>query len=399
MLDAIPFRGWVPYTLLWTALLLGCADKNRAGGTDGNADPAKAGIAQIALKRVFGNISMDAIVWLTQAPGQDNVWYVVEKPGRVLRIERNNSNQYQSRVFIDITDRVNAGPNEAGLLGMAFHPQYATNGYVYLSYTGDDGGLVSNLSRFESSDGGASLSPGSEKRLLQVAQPYSNHNGGHIAFGPDGFLYFGLGDGGSGGDPRGNGQNTETLLGSLLRIDVNNGDPYAIPSSNPFAGDTQGRPEIFAWGLRNPWRWSFDRGTGKIWLADVGQNAWEEVNIITEPGNYGWNGREGAHCYESANCNNPAFIDPVIEYSHEHGCSVTGGYVYRGAGISALQGVYIYGDFCSGTIWGARDTGNGVYKTFNLLESGLNIASFAEGNNGELYVLHIRGEIYRITAK
>lgn len=373
--------------------MLACADNNRAGG---RSDPATAGLPAIKLQRVFGDIAMSNIVWLTQPPGRNDVWYVVEKAGRVQRIEQNNG-KYQSTVFVDITDRVDAGPNEAGLLGMAFHPQFADNGYVYLSYTGNDGGLVSHISRFESTDGGVSLSPATEKQLLTLRQPYSNHNGGQVMFGPDGYLYAGFGDGGAGGDPKGNGQNTQTLLGALLRIDVNSGDPYGIPPSNPFAGNGQGRPEIYAWGLRNPWRWSFDRKNGTIWLADVGQNAWEEVDIVAKPGNFGWNGKEGTHCYESANCNNPAFIDPVIEYSHEHGCSITGGFVYRGTKIAGLPGVYLYGDFCSGTIWGAKVNDNGTYDASELLDSGLNIASFAEGNDGELYVLHIRGEIYRIT--
>ncbi|MGD8569812.1 MAG: PQQ-dependent sugar dehydrogenase [Gammaproteobacteria bacterium] len=384
---------------LGCAWLVACADNNRSAG---RGDAAEAGVPAIKLQRVFDNIAMSNIVWLTQPPGRDDVWYVVEKAGRVLRIEQNND-KYRSSVFVDITDRVDAGPNEAGLLGMAFHPGFNDNGYVYLSYTGNDGGLVSRISRFKSVDGGVSLSPATEKRILQLQQPYSNHNGGQVMFGPDGYLYAGFGDGGSGGDPQGNGQNTKTLLGALLRIDVNSGDPYGIPPSNPFAGNGKGRPEIYAWGLRNPWRWSFDRKSGTIWLADVGQNAWEEVDIVSKPGNFGWNGKEGTHCYESANCNNPAFIDPVIEYSHEHGCSITGGYVYRGAQITGLQGVYLYGDFCSGTIWGAKANDNnsdkGTYDTLDLLESGLNIASFAEGNDGELYVLHIRGEIYRITAK
>lgn len=401
MMDTRLQRCWVSCILLLISLLIGCADKNRAGITDNgnNGHNGDSAGPVIKLQRMFADIPMDNIVWLTQAPGQDQVWYVVEKAGRVLRLERDSTDGYRSNVFVDITGRVNAGPNEAGLLGMAFDPHYATNGLVYLSYTGDESGLVSYLSRFQVTDSGNRLSANSEKRLLQVAQPYSNHNGGHIAFGRDGFLYFGLGDGGAGGDPRGNGQNTQTLLGALLRIDVHGADPYAIPSSNPFAQNDRGRKEIYAWGLRNPWRWSFDRTTGDLWLADVGQNAWEEVNIITQPGNFGWNGKEGKHCYESATCNNPAFIDPVIEYSHEQGCSVTGGYVYRGSAIAKLQGVYIYGDFCSGTIWGAKGNADGGYSASVLLESGLNIASFAEGNDGEIYVLHIRGDIYRISAQ
>ncbi|WP_455365304.1 PQQ-dependent sugar dehydrogenase [Kaarinaea lacus] len=347
---------------------------------------------------MFKDVPMDVIVYMTQAPGDDRYWYVVEKPGRVLRFE-NKPDAADATVFVDISDRVDAGPSEAGLLGMAFHPQFRTNGYVYLSYTGHDGGLKSYISRFKSLDSNESVDPGTEKRLLEVAQPYSNHNGGQIEFGPDGYLYIGWGDGGAGGDPKGHGQNTQTLLGAMLRIDVNNGNPYAIPATNPFASNNNGKPEIYAWGLRNPWRWSFDRETGKLWVADVGQDNWEEVNIIHKPGNYGWNGKEGKHCYKAARCENPAFIDPVIEYDHDAGCSVTGGYVYRGSEISALSGIYLYSDFCAGTLWGARDAGNGVYESFQLAASNLNIASFAQANNGEIYLLHIRGEIYKIVGK
>ena len=376
----------------------GCADKNMATSKHASNSPVAAATSQIKLQRMFKNIAMNAIVFMTQAPGDDQYWYVVEKSGRVLKI-KNNIDATKASVFIDITERVDSSPNEAGLLGMAFHPDYQSNGYVYLSYTGDDGGLVSYISRFQLSENGDSLSPQSEKRLLKVAQPYSNHNGGNILFGPDGFLYIGLGDGGSGGDPKGNGQNTQTLLGAMLRIDVDKGDPYAIPQSNPFAANKKGRPEIYLWGLRNPWRWSFDRGTGHLWVADVGQNSWEEVNIATQPGNFGWNAKEGTHCYKSSRCEDSAYIDPVIEYDHDEGCSVTGGYVYRGTGIPGLQGTYMYSDFCSGTLWGAKKQGNGAVQSYKSLDSGLNIASFAEGNDGELYVIHLQGEVYKIVAK
>jgi glucose/arabinose dehydrogenase len=352
----------------------------------------------VKLQHVFKNLSLDVIVYMTQAPDDDRYWYVVEKSGRVLRIE-NNPDATDAKVFIDISDRVDAGPSEAGLLGMAFHPQFRTNGYVYLSYTGNEAGLKSYISRFKSLDSNESLDTATEKRLLEVAQPYSNHNGGQIEFGPDGFLYIGLGDGGAGGDPKGNGQNVNTLLGSLLRIDVDHGDPYAIPAENPFAKNKKGRPEIYAWGLRNPWRWTFDRETGRLWVADVGQDSWEEVNIIDKPGNYGWNSKEGSHCYKSAHCDNPNFIDPVIEYNHDEGCSITGGYVYRGKQIPGLNGIYLYSDFCSGKLWGARQTGSGVYQSFQLLDTNLNVASFAQSNDGEIYLVHLRGGIYKLVNK
>jgi len=379
-------------------LLSSCSDKNMTSTRHAGASASAGAVPAVKLQRVFNAVSMDVIVYMTQAPDDDRYWYVVEKPGRVLRFE-NKEDASEATVFIDISDRVDAGPSEAGLLGMTFHPQFRTNGYVYLSYTGNDGGLKSYISRFKSLDSNESLDPGTEKRLLEIAQPYSNHNGGQIEFGPDGFLYIGLGDGGAGGDPKGHGQNTQTLLGSMLRVDVDNGNPYAIPASNPFVSNDKGKPEIYAWGLRNPWRWSFDRETGKLWLADVGQDNWEEVNIVAQPGNYGWNGKEGRHCYKSAHCENPAFIDPVIEYDHGAGCSVTGGYVYRGGQIPALKGIYLYTDFCSGTLWGARESGSGAYESFQLLDSDLNIASFAQANTGEIYLLHIRGEIYKLVAQ
>ncbi len=378
---------------LFCSLLLSCTDKNMAVSNGMEVKPDT--IPALKLTRVFKQIALDSIVFMTQAPGNDQYWYVVEKAGRVLRID-SESESAKSSVFIDISERVDSSPNEAGLLGMAFHPEYKSNGYVYLSYTGDNGNLISYVSRFSLSNDGNSLDPDSEKRLIELEQPYSNHNGGNILFGPDGYLYIGFGDGGSGGDPKGHGQNTKTLLGAMLRLDVDHGDPYAIPPGNPFAVNNQGRPEIYLWGLRNPWRFSFDRGTAMLWVADVGQNSWEEVNVVNQAGNLGWNGKEGTHCYKSATCRNPAYIDPVIEYDHDQGCSITGGYVYRGTAIPKLRGTYLYSDFCSGTLWGAREESNGTYISFKLLDTGLNIASFAQSNSGDVYILHLSGEVYKI---
>lgn len=388
-------------TLLQTIVLAtaigaftGCSEHR--GPSSPSANNSTEPAASVRLQRVFGNLAISAPVLMLQAPGDDSHWYIVEKRGRVLSVTVNGG-VAQSSVFLDIIDRVDSGPNEAGFLGMAFHPQYASNGFVYLSYTTSDPSLTSVISRVTRSADGNSLQSDSEEVLLRVSQPYSNHNGGHIVFGPDGFLYIGLGDGGSGGDPQGNGQNTQTLLGSMLRIDVNTGSPYGIPATNPFASGEQGRPEIYAWGMRNPWRWSFDKTTGALWVADVGQNSWEEVSIVTAPGNFGWNPKEGTHCYQSSSCDNPEFIDPVIEYSHENGCSVTGGYVYRGTAIPSLQGTYLYSDYCSGTLWGARADGNGGYGSFQILATQLNVASFAEGNDGEIYIIHLGGEIYQLS--
>jgi glucose/arabinose dehydrogenase len=349
----------------------------------------------ITLERVFPNLHFDRPVALLQAPGVNNRWWVVEQSGRVLAFA-NAPQVNQTVMFIDLSDRVDAGPAEAGLLGMAFHPDFANNHQVFLSYTRRGNPLVSYLSRFTSLDGGQTLDPGSETILLTLDQPFANHNGGGIAFGPDGYLYVGFGDGGSAGDPQGNGQNTTTLLGALLRIDVDRATPYAIPPDNPFA-QGGGRGELYAWGFRNPWRWSFDRATGALWVGDVGQAQWEEIDRVERGGNYGWNLREGAHCFNAATCDSTGLSDPVTEYSHAEGCSVTGGYVYRGTTMPALQGVYLYGDFCSGRLWGLACDATGTPHAQVLQDTGIAISSFAEGDDGEVYVLDYRGGgLYRV---
>ena len=354
--------------------------------------------SEVKLKRVFADAVFNQPVAIVAAPGQSNVWYIVEQAGKVIRLQQEKG-KLEHSVFIDIRNRVDSGPNEAGLLGMAFDPEFNNNGRFYLSYTGPGDGnpLESILSRFSSNDNGLSADPGKEQILFRLDQPYSNHNGGNIQFGHDGFLYYGLGDGGWAGDPDGNGQNTHTLLGALLRIDVSGERGYSVPGDNPFVKGG-GKPEIYAYGLRNPWRWSFDRKTGALWLADVGQNKWEEVNRIVRGGNYGWNIREGLHCY-SGDCNRAGLIAPVVEYSHDHGCSITGGYVYRGSAIPFLEGTYLYGDYCSGTIWGMKIDGQKNYVARELLSTRLNIASFGEGNDGELYVVDLNGKIFRIVQK
>jgi len=337
-----------------------------------------------------------------QAPGDASRWYVVEQSGTV-RVFDNDPNVATSSVFVDLTARVDDGPSEAGLLGMAFHPDFASNGFVFLSYTRNLGTLESVVARYTVS--GSVLDASSEVILLTVAQPFGNHNGGHIAFGPDGFLYIGLGDGGGAGDPEENGQDTTTLLGSLLRIDVDQAAPYAIPPGNPFAGNTecvggvglQPCPEIYAWGFRNPWRWSFDRQTGDLWVGDVGQNLWEEVDRVEAGLNYGWDEREGAHCFEPpADCST-ASVDPITEYGHDSGDgSITGGHVYRGTAFTALQGFYVFGDFISGRIRSVAATSVQGTLPDLLLDSPHNISSFAEGADGEVYVLSYGGRLYRV---
>jgi glucose/arabinose dehydrogenase len=372
------------------------------GGGGGSSSSARLQAEQqsIMLERAFPALSFAQPVAMLQAPGDDSRWFVLEKGGSVLVFSNDDAVQAAS-VFIDISDRAEAGPSEAGLLGMAIHPQFTLNGEVFLSYTaaGPGGGtpLISHISRFRSNGGGSQLDPASEEILLSVDQPFTNHNGGNLAFGPDGFLYIGLGDGGSGGDPQGNGQNTDTLMGAILRIDVDTGSPYGIPADNPFVLGG-GRPEIFAWGLRNPWRWSFDRLTGDLWAGDVGQSQLEEVDRIVPGGNYGWNRFEGSLCF-SGDCNPAGLIPPVAEYTHGEGCSITGGFVYRGSDIPSLAGTYLYGDFCTGTLWGLDSSSDGTLPSRVLLESTLSISSFAEGNDGEFFVLdYTGGTLHRLVS-
>ena len=348
----------------------------------------------VALQDAFAGLRFQAPLQVLQAPGEDR-FFVVEKRGTVQAV----SGTARS-TFLDIRTRVNSAPQEAGLLGMAFHPRWAQNRQAFLNYTAPSAASPANLrttiSRFTSADGGATLDPASEQVLLTVEQPFENHNGGSVVFGPDGLLYLGLGDGGSAGDPFGNAQDPSRILGKLLRIDVDTGTPYSIPPSNPFASGG-GRGEVYAYGLRNPWRFSFDRATGALWLADVGQDTWEEVDVIVPGGNYGWSHREGKHCYPPAASSCPgAFIDPVVEYSHAEGASITGGYVYRGTALPALRGRYVYGDFGSGHIWAVP--ASGPYTPVQIAQ-GNAISSFGEDASGELYVVDLAGgQVSRLVA-
>ena len=366
----------------------------------------------LGMERAFASLPAFANpVLLLQAPNDAARWYVVEQGG-VVRTFANQAGVTSSTVFVDLTARVRSG-GEQGLLGLAFHPDFPTDPRVYLSYTNATGDLVSRLSEFRSLDGGATLDPASERVLLSVPQPATNHNGGHIAFGPDGFLYIGLGDGGSGGDPWGafgNGQNLQTLLGKMLRIDVDGSTgaiPYRIPAGNPYAGNTpcragtgaQACPEIYAYGFRNPWRWSFDRDSGELWVADVGQNSLEEVNRVTVGGNYGWRCFEGTNAF-NANCgpNAASSLAPVAQYARSAGQSVTGGFVYRGTVNPALANRYVFGDFVTGRIWHiARETAPTLTVSAGF-DSGLSIASFGQGFDGELYVVHYGGTLHRVVS-
>ena len=362
-------------------------------------DPVEARpLAPVELEPAFPGIEFDRMVLLTYPEDESGRLFVVLQPGRIVVFE-NDPGVESARTFLDIRERVNDAGNEEGLLGLAFDPAFAENGHFYVNYTAS-GPRRSVVSRFSVSAGDASRADAdSEVVFLEVAQPYRNHNGGHIAFGPDGMLYVGLGDGGSGGDPRGNGQDTSTLLGSILRIDVSALDEtggYAVPPDNPFAGGGgTARAEIWAYGLRNPWRFSFDRETGDLWAADVGQNKYEEVDIIRPGRNYGWNVMEGAHCYRRAGCDTRGLEMPVAEYGRDGGCSVTGGHVYRGRRLPTLYGAYLYGDFCSGKIWALRHDGAAVTEQMLVADTGLSISSFGEGPSGEVYVLTFEGAVYR----
>ncbi len=355
----------------------------------------------VTVQRVFPNLSFTQPIFMLQAPNDNTRWFVVEQAGRV-RVFPNNPNATANDVttFVDITNRVTSG-GEMGLLGMAFHPSFAQNGEVFLSYTSAiNGPRRSVISRFKLQAGTQLLDPNSEQILLTVEQPFTNHNGGGIAFGPDGYLYIGFGDGGSGDDPLNAGQDLNTLLGKFLRIDVNNtspGKPYAIPPDNPFA-QGGGLPEIYAWGFRNPWRWSFDPASGELWVGDVGQGAREEIDRVVRGGNYGWKIREGFICRPpTTNCPTAGLIDPVVDYGRGDGVSVTGGYVYRGTAIPSLVGRFVYGDYSSGRIWAvAFDAQTGRHVPQPLASSGLNISSFGQGVDGEVYVVHHGGTLHRL---
>jgi glucose/arabinose dehydrogenase len=391
------------------------------GGDSPSPNPGPpACSAGIETPRVFENLAFDQPVAMKQAPADASRWFVVEQGG-LIRTFENDPASDTTETFLDLESRVHFD-GEAGLLGIAFHPDFATNGRVYVNFTelvGDD--LRSVTAEFTSLDGGFTLDPGSERVLMTVAKHATNHNGGNVDFGPDGFLYVGLGDGGGAGDPRENAQDTGTLLGKMLRIDVNaqpGGAPYAIPAGtggNPFATNplcnldgtgTLACPEIYAIGFRNPWRWSFDRQTEILWVGDVGQSDFEEIDQVELGQNYGWDVREGAHCFEPAsNCDTTDLTDPVAEYGRDLGFSITGGHVYRGLQSTEIAGRYVFGDF-GGMIASLAPAGGGGFEIDQLVEQGcappgatdsLSISSFAEDLDGELYVLDYgTGEIRQL---
>jgi glucose/arabinose dehydrogenase len=358
--------------------------------------------AQFTLEEAFPNISFVDPVDLQNSGDGTNRIFVVERAGRI-KVFTNSQTVQSSHTFLNITDRVAAG-GEMGLLGLAFHPEYETNRYFYVNYTVSNPRMT-RISRFSvSSTNPDSADKNSELILLSFNQPFPNHNGGWIGFRPnDGYLYIGVGDGGSGGDPQNHGQNVNTILGNILRIDVDNQDPgleYAIPPDNPFVDSTGSEvKEIYAWGLRNPWRNSFDPVTGWLWCGDVGQNAWEEIDIIEKGKNYGWRCYEGNHTFNTVGCGHESdYVFPIWEYVWSPGYSVTGGYVYRGLNVPELTGKYIYADYGSNRIWALEYDGINPVTNEYLLNAPGSPTSFGVDENDELYVVTFNPDkIYRFT--
>ena len=355
-----------------------------------SASPPRDSAPGIRLTRVV--TGLESPVYLT-APAGDGRLFVVEQRGRIRIVE---GGKLVTAPFLDITGRVSFG-GERGLLSMAFHPQYASNGLFYVNYTDRAGDT--RVERYHVSADAARADVRSARLVITIEQPYSNHNGGHILFGPDGMLWIGMGDGGSANDPQSHGQNPQTLLGDLLRIDVDRGDPYGIPEGNPFARSRAGRPEIWAPGLRNPWRFWIDPPSRLLYIADVGQNRWEEINAAPydRPGlNYGWNVMEGKHPLRGG-AEEGRFTPPVVEYSHGDGCSITGGVVYRGRRIPALRGHYLYSDYCSGWLRSFRYDGTAVHDAREWPRIHVpGATSFGVDSAGEVYVMGQGGDVFRI---
>jgi glucose/arabinose dehydrogenase len=405
---------------------------------------AAQALPQVQLKQVFPNLKFEARpVWMSEAPDGSGRFFIVEQTGTIYVVKKGSDGR-DAKDFLNIRDRKPMVGNEDGLLSIAFHPGFKTNQLFYVYYnqknSPEDISRLKNglpvdfpfrsiVSEFKVSAADPDKTDmGSERVILEVLQPFSNHKGGQVSFGPDGYLYLALGDGGAANDPFGSGQSTATLLAKILRIDVNARSTvgsglqrrelqYRVPPDNPFVGGQLARigarGEIWAYGLRNVWRYSWDRKTGALWAGDVGQNLWEEVDLIVKGGNYGWNVREGTHPFKPGPFG-AQYIEPVIEYPHQPnlqpqamfpdhgvGLSITGGYVYRGKKFPALDGIYIYGDYSLGTIWGLRYDYDGKKLTSHgvLLQQPQNITSFAEDNDGEIYALMQDGGIYQITAQ
>jgi glucose/arabinose dehydrogenase len=380
---------WRFRAALATIAVLGAVPHANADQTPVASSDPLAGAAAASIRLVPVTGGLDAPLFLASARDGSGRLFVLEQPGRIRIVE---GGKLVTKPFLDLTGRVLAG-GEQGLLGLAFHAGYRTNGRFFVDYTRKPDGATVIAEYHVSSDPDVALPSG--RTVLVVPQPFPNHNGGMLAFGPDGRLYVGLGDGGSGGDPGNRAQNRNLLLGKVLRIGVDGAKPYAIPPDNPFARGG-GRGEIYALGFRNPWRFSFDRGTGLLYAGDVGQDRVEEVDIVRRGGNYGWRIMEGNLCFSPASgCDRTELTPPIATYTHAGGrCAIVGGYVYRGRAVPGLAGTYVYGDLCSGEVFGRRDGRSAV-----LLDTGLSITSFGEDEAGELYVTDHAGGIRRLASK
>lgn len=359
--------------------------------TSAQGTPAPA----ISFEQIFDGL--DNPVGYIDANDGSGRFFIVEQSGRVLI---SAGGDLRETPFLDIGELISTS-SEQGLLSMALDPGFPDNGRVFVSYTDTEGD--SQIVRYTvSPDDPNQLDPSTATTILSLDQPYQNHNGGNILFGPDGFLYIGFGDGGSQGDPDNRAQDPGILFAKILRIDVSGDqEPYGIPADNPFVDDASFAPETFAWGFRNPWRFSFDRETGDLWIGDVGQSTIEEIDLIpagTSGQNFGWSIMEGNECYDTGNCDDAGLTAPVDQYTHDYGCSVTGGFVYRGSIVPDLAGTYLFADYCTGYLWGLIANGDGSFSTSDLLETGYNPSSFAQDASGELYVLDLSGGIYRIVA-
>ncbi len=335
---------------------------------------------------------------LVDSNDDNGLLLVLEQPGRIRGIQ---GGRLLTDPFMDISDRVDSSGNEQGLLGIALDPDYPNNHTFYLDYTDAQGNTT--VSRFKAADDGLSADPASEQVLMKIVQPFPNHNGGQLAFGPDGYLYIGTGDGGSEGDPNNTAQDPANKLGKILRIDVRGQDTYTIPADNPYAQNASGAPEVWALGLRNPWRFSFDRLTGDLYIGDVGQDKYEEIDYLpagTGAGtNFGWSVREGLHPYKDGS-SSANFTDPIFEYDHSQGCAVTGGYVYRGGTLPEFYGVYLFSDYCTGNVWGLLKSGSGDWQSALLFPSQGNISSFGQDASGEIYMLDLnKGAVLKLSRK
>jgi glucose/arabinose dehydrogenase len=391
---AVYFRGMLSegYHYLTSALVKGGAIGGSVSASHGNK------WAEVELTQFTSGLRFP--VDLTHAGDGSGRMFVVEKAGRI-KIVRDGKVQEGS--FLDIEPRVRSSGSEQGLLGLDFHPKFSENGRFFVNYTDLNGDTV--VSEFGLTDNDDRADPASERVLIKIEQPATNHNGGQVKFGPDGYLYIGMGDGGSAGDPEGNAQNLDALLGKMLRIDVDGEKPYAVPADNPFKGRSGARPEIWAYGLRNPWRFSFDPETGDMYIGDVGQNLWEEIDFQPKGSsggeNYGWDYTEGSHEFEMPRGYDTSGITfPVFEYGRDDGCSVTGGYVYRGDEFPALAGTYLFSDFCTGKLWGLRKKDGGDWEWSMLKDTDVQPSSFGEGPDGSVYILDFpNGKVFKITAE